>query len=157
MRGKKIECARGSIEIVAGTSICIACEVVALGGGGGDADAVAESDARTIGALEAGALLCVGDGVGSGVADAVGELVAVGSGVGVALGCDELPSTVPMIGLSKSSASERGATKTRAIKERPNIALIARALGAARMLERVIKIRLIDFFHRVIPEGIRRY
>ena len=129
--------------------------MVALGGGGGDADAVAESDARTIGALEAGALLCVCDGVG--VADAVGLLVAVESGVGVALGCDELPSTVPMIGLSKSSASERGATKTREINERPNKAFITRDLGAARMLERVIKISAFHFFNRVIPEGIRRY
>jgi hypothetical protein len=143
--------------MVDGTSICIAWEVVALGGDGGDADAVADSDARTIGALEAGVLLCVDDGVGSGVADAFGELVAVGPDVGVSLGCVELPSTVPMIGLSKSSASERGATKTRAIKERPNIALIARGLGTARMLERVMKISAIDFFHRVIPEGISRY
>ena len=54
IRGKNIECARGSTEIVAGTSICIACELVALGGGGGDADTVAESDARIIGALEVG-------------------------------------------------------------------------------------------------------
>ena len=91
------------------------------------------------------------------MAVAAGELVAVGSVDGVKLGCAELPPTVPMIGLSRSSASERGARRTSAITERPNIAFIARDLGAARMVERVIKILVIDFFHRVIPEGIRRY
>ena len=157
MRGKKIECARGSTEIVEGTSTCIACEVVAFGGGGGDAEAVAESEARTIGALAEGVLLGIGESVGSTVGDELGEGEAVGSEVGDVLADGDEPSTVPIIGLSKSSARERGATNTRAIKERPNTAFIALGTEWPRMLERVMKMGLNHFFHRVIPEGRPSY
>lgn len=152
IRGKKIERARGSTEIVEGTSTCIVCDEVACGGGGDDA-AVAESEVRAIGALTEGELLGLGESVGSNVGDALGEGEAAGSNVGDGLADGDEPSMVPIIGLSKPSARERGATNTRAIKDRPNAAFVALGTELPRMSERVMKMGLNHFFHRVIPEG----
>ena len=157
MSGKKIECARGSTEIVEGTSMCIACEVVAFGGGGADAEAVAESEVRTISALAEGELLGLGENVGSTVGDELGEGEAVGSEVGVGLAEGDVPSTVPRIGLNRSSAKDFGATITKAINERPNIAFFALVAEWPRMLERVMKIGFFHFFGRVIPEWGKGY
>lgn len=146
MFGKKIECARGSTEIVEGTSTCIACEVVAFGGGG-DAVAVAESEARIICALAVCELLGLGEGDGSIVGEALGEGEAVCSEVGDGLADGDESATVPIIGLSKSSARERGATNTRAINERPNTACFTWGAERPRMPDRVMKIGLNHIFH----------
>jgi hypothetical protein len=127
----------------------ISWSFIACGGkGGGVAIAVGESipatgeafaDAGTVGA-SVGAV--VGDAVGSGEGDSVGAGVWVSTG----------SSTVPMMGLSKSSASERGVTiKTQRIR-RATIAFLIVDSGFLAMLARVMMMQRIALFGRVLPE-----
>lgn len=94
--------------------------------------------------------LGVGDEVGSGVGEVVGSGVGeeVGSGGSGADGA----STVPTIGLSKSSANERGVTiKTQRIT-RPTIAFLIVVCGFLAMLARVMMMWKMNVFGRVLTE-----
>jgi hypothetical protein len=57
---------------------------------------------------------------------------------------------VPIIGLSKSTANDLGAAMKKAITTRPRIALVFADLRMPVMVERVIKLRLCEFFPRVL-------
>lgn len=148
MKGRKTECARGSTEMLTGTATRIDCEVVAFGGGGGTG-AVAESAVVVTNALGGCEIFTAGDAVGSGAAGAEGEAVLEGSGDGLAE--SGAASTVPISGLNRSTASDRGVIAKRERRTRPRIAFLIVDFGRALMLERVMKLRLNDFFHRVLP------
>ncbi len=135
----------------------ISWSFIACGGkGGGVTIAVGESILATgeafadAGTLGIGVGAVVGDEVGSGEGDSVGsgEGDSVGAGVWVSTGS----STVPMMGLSKSSASERGVTiKTQRIR-RATIAFLIVDSGFLAMLARVMMMQRIALFGRVLPE-----
>lgn len=145
--------------MLVGTAMRIDWFVIAYGGiGVGDAIAVGESDEATTGAsgetdpLGAG----MGDGsvvgemVGSGVGDSVGAGETAGSAEAVPTGA----STVPRIGLSKSSANERGVTINTQRRTRANMAFFIVDSGALAMLARVMKMAQTVIFGRVLPEQI---
>ena len=135
----------------------ISWSFIACGGkGGGVAIAVGESilvtgeafaDSGTLG-VSVGAV--VGEEVGSGVGEVVGSGVGEEEG---SRGCGaSAASTVPMMGLSKSSASERGVTiKTQRIR-RATIAFLIVDSGFLAMLARVMMMQGIALFGRVLPE-----
>lgn len=99
-------------------------------------------------------VLCIdalreGDGeLGCGEADGVGISPA---GAVDGAGSDT-PFTVPIIGLSKSSAKDLGAAIKSAMTERPRMAFLAADIRTPRMVARVLKLPLCQFFDRVIPE-----
>jgi hypothetical protein len=96
----------------------------------------------------------VGLGVGEEEGSGVGEVA--GSGVGEEVGSGgcgaDGASTVPTIGLSRSSASERGVTiKTQRIT-RPTIAFLIVDSGFLAMSARVMMMWKMNFFGRVLTE-----
>jgi len=100
-----------------------------------------------VGAGEAtGALDQVGPGLGESVG--IGESVGAGESDGVAAGA----STVPMMGLRRSSASERGVTIKRQRTARAMIAFFTVDSGVLAMLARVMKVAVFNIFGRVLPE-----
>lgn len=92
----------------------------------------------------------VGEMVGSGVGDSVGAGETVGSGEAVSTGA----STVPRIGLSRSSANERGVTMKTQSRTRAKMAFFIVDSGALAMLARVMKMAQTVIFGRVLPEQI---
>lgn len=110
------------------------------------------------GAVECGELECDGAEfativeVGSGV----GEIATVGEalGSGAADGVDTGVSTVPIMGLSKSSANERGETIKTQRTTRANIALFIDVSGDLATTPRVMKVAIFNFFGRVLTEQI---
>ena len=90
----------------------------------------------------------VGDEEGSGVGDSVGAGELVGAADGVATGV----STVPRIGLSKSSANERGVTINTQRTTSAMMAFFIVDSGVLAMLARVMKMREMVIFDRVLPE-----
>ena len=105
------------------------------------------AEANSVGVLVG---LGVGDAVGSGIGEVLGSGVGeeVGSG-----GCGaDGASTVPTIGLSKSSANERGVTiKTQRIT-RPTIAFLIVDSGFLAMSARVMMMWKMNVFGRVLTE-----
>jgi hypothetical protein len=96
----------------------------------------------------------VGSGIGEVLGSGVGEEVGSGEGdsVGAGEGDSVGSSTVPMMGLSKSSASERGVTiKTQRIR-RATIAFLIVDSGFLAMLVRVMMMQRIALFGRVLTE-----
>lgn len=126
-----------------GTAIRIVCVSIACGGIGG-----ADGDALDVPALGFAGVLGIdalgeGDGeLGCGDADGVGASAA---GADVGAGSDT-PFTVPIIGLSKSSAKDLGAARKSAITERLRITFLAADIRTPRMVARVLKLRLCQFF-----------
>jgi len=92
----------------------------------------------------------VGDAVGSGAGDSVGAGESVGAGDAVSAGA----STVPRIGLSKSSANERGVTINTQRTVSAMIAFFIVDSGVLAMLARVMSMRKMVIFARVLPEQI---
>jgi hypothetical protein len=92
----------------------------------------------------------VGETVGSGVGDSVVAGETVGSGEAVSRGA----STDPRIGLSKSSANERGVTIKTHRTTRAIMAFFIVDSGALAMSARVMKVDQTVFLDRVIPEQI---
>lgn len=90
----------------------------------------------------------MGDEEGSGVGDSVGAGELVGAADGVATGA----STVPRIGLSKSSANERGVTINTQRTVRAMMAFFIVDFGVLAMLARVMSMRKMVIFDRVLPE-----
>ena len=133
--------------------------MIACGGTGvGVAEAVGESvkaragasgDADPLGA-GVGDASVVGDEVGSGVGDSVGAGESAGAGDGVSTGA----STVPRIGLSKSSASERGVTINTQRTVSAMMAFFIVDSGVLAMLARVMSMRKMIIFGRVLTEQI---
>jgi hypothetical protein len=122
--------------------------------GVGEALAVGESDVKTIKAEDEGALLGMGDG--SAVGDTVGETVGVGDSVGVGSavgpGVAKEASTVPIIGLRRSSASERGVIIKTQRTSRAIKAFLIEVSGVLATLERVMNAAIFIIFGRVLPE-----
>ena len=124
--------------------------------GVGDAETVGESDVAIVGASGVAELLEVGAGNGaavvlvdgSGVGDSVGAGESVGAGDAVSTGA----STVPRIGLSKSSANERGGTINMQRTTSANMAFFIVDSGVLAMLARVMSMRKMIIFDRVLPE-----
>jgi hypothetical protein len=130
---------------------------IACGGTGvGDAEAVGESVEASTGASGEADELGAGDGVasnggdevGSGIGDSVGAGESVGAGDGVSTGA----STVPRIGLSKSSANERGVTINTQRTVSAMIAFFIVDSGVLAMLARVMMKLEMVIFNRVLPE-----
>jgi hypothetical protein len=92
----------------------------------------------------------VGDEAGTGVGDSVGVGESVGAGDAVSTGA----STVPRIGLSKSSANERGVTINTQRTTRAKIAFFIVDSGVLAILARVMSMRKMIIFARVLPEQI---
>jgi len=132
-----------------GTAIRIVCVSIACGGiGGADGDALDVPTLGIAGELGSDALGEGDNELGRGEADCVGASAA---GAVVGAGSDT-PVTVPIIGLSKSSAKDLGEAIKSAITERPRMAFLAAVIRTPRMVARVLKLRLCQFFDRVIPE-----
>jgi hypothetical protein len=74
--------------------------------------------------------------------------VGAGESDGVAAGA----STVPMMGLRRSSASERGVTIKRQRTARAIIAFLIVDSGVLATLARVMKVAVFNIFGRVLPE-----
>jgi hypothetical protein len=74
--------------------------------------------------------------------------VGTGESDGVAAGA----STVPIIGLSKSSANERGVTIKTQRTTRAKIAFLIDDSGVLATLARVMKVAIFIIFGRVLPE-----
>jgi hypothetical protein len=89
-----------------------------------------------------------GDALGSGVGDSVGAGESVGAGDAVSAGA----STVPRIGLSKSSANERGVTINTQRTVRAMMAFFIVDSGVLAMMARVMSMRKMIIFDRVLPE-----
>ena len=104
-----------------------------------------EADPLGVGVGEAS---LVGDVVGSGVGDSVGTGDSVGAGDAVSAGA----STVPRIGLSKSSANERGVTINTQRTVSAMMAFFIVDSGVLAMLARVMSMRKMVIFDRVLPE-----
>ena len=133
--------------------------MIACGSTGvGDAEAVDESIEVSTGASGEADALGAGDGiasdggdeVGSGVGDSVGAGESAGAGDGVSTGA----STVPRIGLSKSSASERGVTINTQRTVSAMMAFFIVDSGVLAMLARVMSMRKMIIFGRVLTEQI---
>jgi hypothetical protein len=92
----------------------------------------------------------VGEGVGLAFGDSVGSGVAVGAVGAVSTGA----STVPRIGLRISSANERGVIANTQRTTRPIITRLIVVSGVLAMLARVIILRKMIIFGRVLPEQI---
>ena len=115
-----------------------------------------ESDVVTMGAsgeadplgTGVGEASLVGDVVGSGVGDSVGSGESVGAGGGFSTGA----STVPSMGLSKSSANERGVMTNTQRTVSAMIAFFIVDSGVLAMLARVMSMRKMVIFDRVLPE-----
>jgi len=118
--------------------------------GVGEALAVGESDVKTIKAEDEGALLGIGDG--SAVGETVGEGDSVGVGSAVGTGVATEASTVPIIGLRRSSASERGVIIKTQRTSRAIKAFLIDASGVLATLERVMNAAIFIIFGRVLPE-----
>jgi hypothetical protein len=97
--------------------------------------------------LAAGEAVGSGEGDVKGVADGEDKLAGTGGWLAASGGA----STLPISGLNRSTASDRGVTTKRERRTRPRIAFLIVDLGRALMLERVMKFQLNDFFHRVLP------
>lgn len=104
-----------------------------------------EADPEGVGVAEAS---LVGDAVGSGVGDSLGDGNSVGAGDLVSAGT----STVPRIGLRKSSANERGVTINTQSTTRAIIAFFIVDSGVLAMLASVMSMRKIVVFGRVLTE-----
>ena len=110
------------------------------------------------GALECCELECAGVefattvAVGSGVGEieTVGEALGSGASDGVVTGV----STVPIMGLSKSSAKERGETIKTQRTTRANIARFIDDSGDLATTPRVMKVAIFNIFGRVLTEQI---
>jgi hypothetical protein len=119
--------------------------------------AVGESETAIAGAAADECGLAVGDGcgvavvVGSGVGESVGHGVFDGAGDGGSVG----ESTVPIMGLSRSSANERGVTIKRQRRTRAMIAFFIVDSGVLATMARVMKLALTIIFSRVLPEQFK--
>jgi hypothetical protein len=118
--------------------------------GVGKALAVGESDVKTIKAEDEGALLGMGDGSADGETVGVGDSEGVGSAIGPGVATEA--STVPIIGLRRSSASERGVIIKTQRTSRAIKAFLIDASGVLATLERVMNAAIFIIFSRVLPE-----
>lgn len=118
--------------------------------GVGEALAVGESDVKTVISEDEGALLGIGDGSADGETVGVGDSEGVGLAVGPGVETDA--STVPIIGLRRSSASERGVIIKTQRTSRAKRAFLIDASGVLATLERVMNVAIFIIFGRVLPE-----
>ncbi len=119
--------------------------------------AVGESETVIAGPAADECGVAVGDGsdigvvVGSGVGESVGNGESDGAGDGGSVG----ESTVPIMGLSSSSANERGVTIKRQRTTRAMIAFFMDDSGVLATLARVMKLAYTVIFSRVLPEQFK--
>lgn len=118
--------------------------------GVGEALAVGVSDVKTVISEDEGALLGIGDGSVDGETVGMGDSEGVGLAVGP--GVEPEASTVPIIGLRRSSASERGVIIKTQRTSRAIRAFLIDASGVLATLERVMNVAIFIIFGRVLPE-----